>query len=114
MAGSRPRLVTQTQAAVRRELAAAFLHASWERQAQEPPGRLQELLTGFVAAVARLMDTLVKGITSVFSLLALVTTAVIVSPIARDCPHWCAPGAARDFAPLASVPSAGVATAGKL
>ena len=76
------RLVTETQATVRRELASAFLHASWERQAKEPAGRLQELLTGFVAAAARLMDTVAKGITSIFSLAALLVTAVVVSAVA--------------------------------
>ena len=76
------RLVTETQATVRRELASAFLHASWERQAKEPSGRLQELLTGFVAATARLMDTIARGITSIFSLAALLITAVVVSAVA--------------------------------
>lgn len=76
------RIVSGTLARVRRRMARAYIHSTWEVQSQEPPGRLQELLTSFVVVAGNVVDALTTGITSIFSLLALLATALIVSPLA--------------------------------
>lgn len=76
------RIVTSTLARVRRRMARAYLHTSWEVQSQETPGRLQELLTSFVVVAGSVVDAITKGIAAVFSLVALLVTALLVSPIA--------------------------------
>lgn len=75
-------IVTGTLARVRRRMASAYLHTSWEVQSQEPPGRLQELLTSFVIIAGSVVDAITKGISSIFSLAALLATALVVSPLA--------------------------------
>lgn len=75
-------IVTDTLARVRRRMAKAYLHTSWEVQSQEKPGRLQELLTSFVATVGSVVDAITKGISAAFSLVALLATALLVSPVA--------------------------------
>lgn len=76
------RIVTHTLARARKRIARAYLQSSWEIQAQEPQGRLQELTTNFVGVAGSVVDALTKGITSVFSLVALLGTALLVSPLA--------------------------------
>lgn len=74
-------IVSSTLARVRKRMARAYIHTSWEVQAQDPPGRLQELLTSFVVISGSVVDAIAKGISSVFSLLALLATALLVSPL---------------------------------
>lgn len=76
------RLVTDVLRAARAEMASAYLNSSWARQSQERGGRLQELLTTYVTRVAKVVDAVVKGITSGLSLLALAVTSILVSPVA--------------------------------
>jgi len=76
------RIVTDTLARLRRRMARSYLHTSWEVQSQEPPGRLQELLTSFVVIGGSVVDAITKGISSLFSLAALLATALLVSPLA--------------------------------
>ncbi len=76
------RIVADTLARVRRRMARAYLHTSWEVQAQEPPGRLQELLSSFVIIAGSVVDATTKGISSILSLVALLMTALFVSPLA--------------------------------
>ena len=75
-------LVSDVLARSRHEMTDAYLHSSWERQAQERGGRLQELLTTYVSRISGVVDAVTKGITSGFSLAALLVTALVVSPIA--------------------------------
>ncbi len=75
-------LVTDVLSQTRHDMANAYLASSWERQSQERGGRLQELLTTYVARVSSVVDAVTKGITSGLSLLALGLASVLVSPIA--------------------------------
>lgn len=76
------RLVADVLRATREKMASAYLNSSWARQSQERGGRLQELLTTYVTRVAKVVDAVMKGITSGLSLLALAVTSILVSPVA--------------------------------
>ncbi len=67
---------------MRRNLARAFMSASWTAQHGQRSGRLQELLTTFTGQGASLVTSLMLGIRAGGSLLALVVTAVAVDPLA--------------------------------
>ena len=67
--------VTKNQ---RRLLSHAYLTTSWATQAGEPAGRLQELLTSFVARVSIAVSTLTNAITAALSLTAFVVTGLVV------------------------------------
>jgi ATP-binding cassette subfamily B protein len=62
----------------RRLLSHAYLTTSWATQAGEPAGRLQELLTSFVARVSNAVSTLTNAITAALSLTAFVVTGLVV------------------------------------
>ena len=53
-------IVSSTLARVRKRMARAYIHTSWEVQAQDPPGRLQELLTSFVVISGSVVDAIAK------------------------------------------------------
>jgi ATP-binding cassette subfamily B protein len=61
-----------------RLLSHAYLTTSWATQAGEPAGRLQELLTSFVARVSNAVSTLTNAITAALSLTAFVVTGLVV------------------------------------
>ena len=65
---------------VRKSIIARFLAASWSLQAAEREGRLQELLTTYANMVSVGIMSLVLGTVAVFSLLALIVTALVVNP----------------------------------
>lgn len=67
--------VTQGQ---RRILSHAYLTTSWAAKAGEPAGRLQELLTSFVARVTNAVSTLTNAVTALLSLVAFVATGLAV------------------------------------
>lgn len=75
-------LVVSFSAEKRKEFARAFVHSSLAEQTRNRGGELQELLTSYVARAAGVMDTLSKGVTSICSLVALIGTGVLVSPVA--------------------------------
>jgi ATP-binding cassette subfamily B protein len=62
----------------RRLLSHAYLTTSWATQSGEPAGRLQELLTSFVARVSNAVATLTNAITAALSLTAFVVTGLVV------------------------------------
>ncbi len=68
-------------ARLRRELAAAYLHASWARQQEAPTGRLQELMTAYATSGSQLVGGFTSGLTSAFGLFAMLALAVAVSPV---------------------------------
>ncbi len=76
------KLTSSVVADVRRNLARAFMSASWTAQHGQRSGRLQELLTTFTGQGASLVTSLMLGIRAGGSLLALVVTAVAVDPLA--------------------------------
>lgn len=75
-------LVAGYQADARKEFADAFLHSSLLEQTSQRGGELQELLTSFVGRGASVVDNFSKGVTAVCSLVALLGTAIAVSPVA--------------------------------
>lgn len=68
-------------AELRRDLAGAFLHASWERQQGDRVGRLQELMTSYATSGSNLVAGFTNGLTAAFGLLALLALAIVVSPV---------------------------------
>ncbi len=76
------RLSTTVTAGLRTELGDAFLRATWESQHGDRAGRLQELLTTFTQQGAALVTSVMQGITSGFSLLALLLSAILIDPVA--------------------------------
>lgn len=76
------RLVARFTAEARKEFAHAFVRSSLMQQSQGRGGELQELLTSYVGRAASVMDTLSKGVTAACSLLALLGTAIAISPVA--------------------------------
>lgn len=74
-------LVTDVVATTRRELATAFLFASWPVQQSDRTGRLQELLTTFTSEGSALLNSVTTAISSSFSLVALLIIAIAVDPL---------------------------------
>lgn len=76
------RLGASVIAEVRRNLAQAFMRASWSSQHGERSGRLQELLTTFAQQGAGLVSATTLAVTSGCSLVALLGSAIAVDPLA--------------------------------
>ena len=76
------KLSSSVVAGVRRDLARAFMQASWSSQHGERTGRLQELLTTFAQRGGELAKNITIGITAGCSLAAMMIAAVIVDPAA--------------------------------
>lgn len=76
------RLAAEVTSQQRRELSHAYLRSSWAIQQSEPSGRLQELLTSFVARVTQTVSTLTTAVTAALSLAAFLGTGLIVDPVA--------------------------------
>lgn len=74
-------LFSDTMADIRAQLANAFLSAPWRLQQEQPPGRLQELLTTFAGQGAQLMMGVNVLVSSAFSLTAFLLLAVLVDPL---------------------------------
>ncbi|MFZ4719237.1 MAG: ABC transporter ATP-binding protein [Ilumatobacteraceae bacterium] len=68
-------------ARLRRELAAAYLGASWSRQQQDATGRLQELMTAYATSGSQLVGGFTSALTSAFGLVAMLALAIAVSPV---------------------------------
>jgi ATP-binding cassette subfamily B protein len=65
---------------VRRELVDLYLGAAWPLQASQREGRLQELLTTYAGATSGSVQAITQGAIAGFSLVALLATALAVSP----------------------------------
>jgi ABC-type multidrug transport system fused ATPase/permease subunit len=76
------RLSASVIAGVRRDLAQAFMQASWSSQHGERSGRLQEILTTFAQQGASLVSSTTLAITSGCSLAAMLISAIIIDPAA--------------------------------
>jgi ABC-type multidrug transport system fused ATPase/permease subunit len=76
------RLSASVIADVRRELAQAFMQASWSSQHGERSGRLQELLTTFAQQGAALVTATTQAVTSGCSLAAMLVSAIVIDPAA--------------------------------
>lgn len=75
------RFSTSVVADTRRTLAEAFLFASWPVQQSDRSGQLQELLTTFTNQGSQLVNSVTLGVSSTFSLVALLGMAVAVNPV---------------------------------
>lgn len=60
----------------------AFLSADWALQQEEPAGRLQELLTSFVARITGAMLAITQAVSASLSLAAFMTAGAFVNPLA--------------------------------
>jgi len=67
---------------LRGDLAGAFLDSNWSTQQNEPSGRLMQLMTSFVQQAVSAVSSLTATINIFLNLLAMVTIAVFVDPIA--------------------------------
>lgn len=65
----------------RQRLSHAYLRTSWGIQESEPAGRLEQLLTTFVARTTTTVSTLGRMITAGLSLLAFLGTGLLVDPL---------------------------------
>ncbi|MEN9645114.1 MAG: hypothetical protein RL238_1783 [Actinomycetota bacterium] len=74
-------MAVRITADLRRELADAYLHASWPRQQDDRVGRLQELMTNYTMAGSNLVSGFSSAITAAFGLLAMLALAVAVHPV---------------------------------
>lgn len=74
-------LVAAVTTEQRRRLAHAYLNTAWGVQHTEPAGRLQELLTSFVARITNAVTAFTSSITAALSLAAFLATGVAVDPI---------------------------------
>ena len=75
------RLSASVTASIRSDLGTAFLRASWGAQHGQRTGRLQELLTTFAQQGGALVTSASNGVTSGFSLAALLGAAMLVDPV---------------------------------
>lgn len=75
-------LTARTTAAQRDDLASAYLSSSWAVLQAEPSGRLQELISGFVARASTATLALVQGLTAFLSLIAFLASGALVQPVA--------------------------------
>jgi ABC-type multidrug transport system fused ATPase/permease subunit len=76
------RLSASVVASVRRDLALAFMQASWSSQHGERSGRLQEILTTFAQRGAELIGATAFAITTGCSLVAMLGAAIVIDPAA--------------------------------
>lgn len=66
----------------RKRIVDAFLVASWDLQARERSGHLQDLLTSYVSRVANAMAVISLGLSAALSLAALLATALAANVLA--------------------------------
>ncbi len=76
------RLTARVTTEQRQRLAHAYLNSSWAVQANEPSGRLQELLTTFVGRTSSAVSTLTQAVTALLSLVAFLATGLAIDPLA--------------------------------
>lgn len=74
-------LTADVTSAQRQRLSHAYLRASWEIQHAEPSGRLQELLTSFVAKITQAVRTFTSALTAGLSLVAFLASGFAMDPL---------------------------------
>ena len=75
-------LGTRVELAARRDVADAYLHASWATQQAESSGRLQELIMSFAGSRAGVANAFGAMLNAGLSLTALVLGSVLINPVA--------------------------------
>ena len=76
------RISADTLRRARRRVLTDFLWATWSLQAQEREGKLQELLSTHVNRIANGAAMISNGIVAFFNFVAIVASAVLLSPVA--------------------------------
>src|SRR4051794_17205344 len=76
------RLVSSAEATMRERLFSAFLHASWAEKSNDREGKLQELMTNQVTYATQAVTQTTWVVTYMFSFAALVTSAIVLAPLA--------------------------------
>lgn len=77
------RISADVQARLRRDLYEAFTGASWQVQAEEREGHLQELMTTHVGRATQAVLSLATGVSAAFTFAALIVSALLISvPVA--------------------------------
>jgi ABC-type multidrug transport system fused ATPase/permease subunit len=76
------RLSADAEATLRSRLFSAFLRASWPAKADDREGTLQELMTNQISQATTGVIQTTWVVTYLFSLLALVASALVLSPVA--------------------------------
>lgn len=71
-----------TSTDVRHRVSDAYLRSSWANQHAQPPGYLQELLSGFSGAAAGVTGAVAMGTSAGLNLVALLVVSVVVNPVA--------------------------------
>jgi ABC-type multidrug transport system fused ATPase/permease subunit len=66
----------------RQRLAHAYLGAAWSVHQREPSGRLQELLTSFIARVLVAVTAAIQGLTAALSVVAFLGAGLVIEPLA--------------------------------
>ena len=74
------RLATDVVAGIRHRLSSAFLDSSWETQADQRNGSVQQLLSGYTSQASGMMGAVNSGVVSAANLVALIGIAVAVDP----------------------------------
>jgi ATP-binding cassette subfamily B protein len=78
------RISADAQAVMRQRLIRAFLAASWAVKSRDREGRLQELMTNQVTQATQGLIQMTYVLTSLFSFVVLVASAVLLSPLAAS------------------------------
>ncbi len=76
------RMSTDAQANLRRQVFDSFLKTTWEVQSREREGQLQEVMVGQVNRSSAAVQVLADAITAAFNFLALIISAIVLSPTA--------------------------------
>lgn len=76
------RLASDAEASMRSRLFYAFLRADWATKANDREGKLQELMTNQITQGTQVIVQMTWVVTFLFSLLALVASALVLSPVA--------------------------------
>ena len=75
-------LSVEVSTGLRRELADAYLRASWAVQQEEPSGRLLQLLTGYVNSASAVVGALGASMAASMSLGAMLAVCLAIDPVA--------------------------------
>ena len=76
------RMSSDALASLRKGIFALYLHSTWDLQSREKEGQLQELMTGQITRAAQAVLIVASGLSAGCNFLALMISALVVSPAA--------------------------------
>ena len=74
------RMSADAQDTLRKELFSLYLHSTWDLQSRDKEGQLQDLMTNQIARAALAVLSVASGLSYGFNFLALMISAILVSP----------------------------------